>query len=239
MSLKPIIKTTKSRSKVSDWLVGLFPEGYQSMSYLDVFLGDGSVLLAKEASNEEVVSDPDPLLMNIWRALRDEYKTFVKKVKGKSHAKTNFERILKAHPHGDYMEEATYEFILRHMSKGSDKKTYLSQKKNGLKCGDCWCGVLDRIPTVFSRIERVYMPSVSSIELLKAFDHEKCIIFCDPPIIEEQNSKMHSEIGNAFKNFRGKVILLGKNCPMYKRMYSEWNRKPIPEFKGESVWMNF
>jgi DNA adenine methylase len=237
MGLKPVIKDRGSRRKVADWVVERFPEAYREMTYVEPFLGDGSVLLAKEASEEEVVSDSCGPLMSVWRAIRDEHSLFSSRIKRMKHSKLTFQRCLKASG-GDYMDEAVREFVLRQMSKGGGKRSYLCRVDEA-RCGDCWCGIFDRIPEVHERVKGVFMMGRCALEVLKAFDHAECLAFCDPPDLDSSNSGLHSELGGLLAGFRGKALVVARNTAMYRRMYGSWNRRGLPGSRTESLWANF
>lgn len=237
MVLKPVIKASSSRQRVADWIVERLPPNYREMCYLEPFLGDGSVFLAKEESQEEVVSDSDCSLMSVWRAIRDEHSAFSSRVKRIEHSRSTFDRYLKSSV-GDYMNEAVREFVLRHMSKSALKKTYLP-KDGKVKCKDCWCDLFDRMPAVHSRIERAFMLNKGAIEVLRAFNHEGCVVFADPPALEPGTSEFHMELGELLISFRGKVLISARNSAMYRRIYSQWNRKGLPGGGSESLWVNF
>jgi DNA adenine methylase len=237
MGLRPVVKASSTRQKVADWIVEKFPDGYRTMDYLEPFLGDGSVLLAKDESAEEVVSDSDASLVSVWRALRDEHSLFSARVKRIDHSKSTFDRYQKMGG-GDYMGEAVREFVLRHMSKSALKKTYIPRSEK-VKCRDCWCDLFERIPLVNSRISRVFVLNKGAIEMMKAFNHEGCLAFCDPPAMEPGTSDFHAEFGDLARDFRGKAVVCARNSAMYKRLFSSWNRKGIPGSSNESIWVNF
>lgn len=237
MGLRPVIKAKNSRQKVADWIVSRLPPDYREMCYLEPFLGDGSVLLAKESSAEEVASDSDLSLMSVWRALRDEHTLFSSRVKRMSHSKATFQRCSKA-TGGDYMDEAVREFSLRHMSRGGEKSVYIC-KPSEPKCSDCWCDIFDRIPEVHDRVSGVFLLNKDALEVIRAFDHDRGVVFCDPPALDQGNSDYHSEIGQAMNDFRGKAMVLARNTAMYRRIYSSWNRKGVPGGGNESLWTNF
>lgn len=237
MGLKPVIKASSSRQRVADWIVERFPAGYEGMSYLDPFLGDGSVLLAKARSTEEVVSDSDLSLISVWRAIRDEHSAFSPRVKRVEHSRATFERYSKSSP-SDYMGEAVREFILRHMSKSALKKTYLP-RDGKVKCKDCWCDLFERIPEVHERLRGVFMLNRDAIGLMKAFSHEGCFAFVDPPDVEQGTSDFHLELGEVATSFRGKVLVCARNSAMYRRIYAQWNRKGLPGGSNDSLWANF
>jgi DNA adenine methylase len=237
MGLRPVIKARGSRQRVAGWIVERFPEAYREMTYVEPFLGDGSVLLSKDESKEEVASDSDGSLMSVWRAIRDEHSAFSSRVKRMKHSKATFQRCSKASG-GDYMEEAIREFVLRQMSKGAGKKSYLC-RLNEERCSDCWCGIFDRIPEVHERVKGVFMMGRCALEVLKAFDHGECLTFCDPPDLDPSNSDFHSALGDVLAGFRGKALIVARNSAMYRRMYASWNRKGVPGSKTDSLWTNF
>lgn len=237
MGLRPVIKAKQSRQKVAEWVASRLPPEYRDMCYVEPFLGDGSLLLAKDPSVEEVVSDSDRAIMSVWRALRDEPSHFSSRVKRMNHSKATFDRCARASS-GDYMDEAVREFALRQMSRGADKSVYLCQAEE-LKCGDCWCGIFDRMPDVHERVESVFMLNMDALEVMRAFDHERCLVVCDPPAMEAGNSDFHSEMGGLLSDFRGKAMVIAKNTAMYRRIYASWNRKGLPGGGNESLWTNF
>lgn len=237
MGLRPVIKAKHSRQRVAEWVVGRLPPEYRDMCYVEPFLGDGSILLAKEPSAEEVASDSDLALMSVWRALRDEHSHFSSRVKRMNHSKATFERCAKA-ASGDYMDEAVREFALRQMSRGGEKSVYLCQADE-VKCGDCWCGIFDRMPDVHERVESVFMLSMDALDVLRAFDHGGCLAVCDPPAMDPGNSDFHSEMGGILTDFRGKAVVIARNTAMYRRIYAGWNRRGLPGGGNESLWTNF
>ena len=222
---------------MAEWIVSKFPQDYQKMDYLEPFLGDGSVMLSKERSAEEVGADSDAGLVSVWRAIRDEHSAFSSRIKKTCHSKSTFERFLKSSG-GDYMDEAIREFVLRQMTKSGEKKSYIP-KGEGARCGDCWCGLFDRMPEVHGRLEGVFLVAMDAVAAIKAFSHDKCLVFCDPPDLSADNSKFHSELGDALCDFRGLAVVCARNSAMYRRVFSEWNRKGLPGSKNESLWTNF
>jgi len=237
MTLRPVIKAKNSRQKAAEWIASRLPPNYREMSYLEPFLGDGSVMLAKDPSVEELVSDSDRSIVSIWRALRDEHALFSSRLKRMNHSKSTFERCLGSSG-GDYMDEAVREFALRQMSRSAEKSVYLC-KPSESKCGDCWCDIFERIPHVHERIKEIFILDKGALEVIKNYDHDNCLLFCDPPPMDASNSDFHSELGQALNDFRGKAALVAKNTAMYRRMYAKWNRKSLPASSGDSMWTNF
>jgi len=234
---KPIIKTNQTLYKISNWIVEKFPENYKELSYFEPFFNDGSILLSKEKSIEEVVSSSDLSLINIWRAIRDECTSFSSKIKRMTYSKNTFEKCQKIN-HEDYMDEAIKEFVLRRMSKEGLKKTYISLKTE-IKCKDCWCDLFEEIPIVSERIQDLFFINMNDLESVKSFNHSKSLIFCSPPLLDSENADFHTDLSVLLRDFRGKVVLYGRNSTLYKRLFPEWHKKGIPENRNLSIWSNF
>ena len=89
--IKSPIKTNKDKTnQIIPIILENFPENYQNMKYIEPFIGNGSILLNKEKSIEEVSCDNDSNIINIWRSIRDENKNFIEMCKFK---KFPFEEI--------------------------------------------------------------------------------------------------------------------------------------------------
>lgn len=234
--LKPVIKVNDSRSAVSEWIVEKFPENYREMTYLEPFVGGGSVLLQKDASVEEVINDSDAEIMNSWRAMRDEHKLFVSKIRRIEHKEAIFKRYQKKQE-TDYLNSGVQDFVLRHMSKSGLKRTYLPKEKN-VRCGDCWCDILEMVPDVSERVRNVFMFNKDAMGIIRAFSHKDSLIYCDPPH-SDMDVDRHVELNELLKEFRGKAIISAANTALYRRLYAGWTRKGIPGDPGSSIWLNF
>lgn len=239
LKLKPIIKLNDSKSHLVPWILDKFPEGYRSMTYLEPFLGSGSVLLNKDPSAEEVANDIDGGMIDLWRAVRDEPKAFVSKTRRMEYKESTFSRCQKS-TSSDYLDRALCEFALRQMSKSGLKRVFLP-KDGKVRCKDCWHSILEKVPDIKERINKVHFLNKDALSIIKAFSHENSLVYCDPPAPEDggvMDSNKHIELSELLRGFRGKVIISAHNCALYKRLYAGWTRKGVPE-RNESIWLNF
>jgi DNA adenine methylase len=239
LKIKPIIKLNDSKNHLVPWILDKFPEGYQNMTYLEPFLGSGSVLLNKDPSQEEVANDLDSGIIEIWRAARDEPKAFASKIKRMGYKEATFSRCQRS-AESDYLARAVCEFVLRQMSKSGLKKVYLP-KDGDVKCKDCWHSILERVPEIRERIGKIHLLNKDALAIIRAFSHENSLVYCDPPEPEEggsMDSNRHIELSEILREFRGKAIISARNCSLYKRLYAGWNRRGVPG-RNESIWLNF
>ena len=210
------------------------------MTYLEPFLGCGSVFAQKDPSKEEVLNDPDCNVMSVWRAVRDEGELFVSKIKRTKYSESTFKRHGSTKEDEDYLAVAVREFVLRHMSKNGMKKSFVHREKSE-DCRVCWKGLLESVNSVRERIEPSFLLCRGPTEILKAFDGPGTFVYCNSPEVDEETNspERHAEIGAILKDYRGKVLIVGPNSALYRRMYTGWNRKGLPGNPKESIWANF
>lgn len=241
MKIKPIVKVHENKGQIAEWIIQKFPENYQKMNYFEPFVGSGYILLNKEPSIEEVINDADRGLINVWRAIRDEYKNFYNKVKRVEYKESIFEKYKNKKDSDDYMNNAVAEFVIRQMSKSNDKKSFLPKEKT--KKVKEWNLLLERFEPIFERIKNVYILNRNALEIINSFSNPNCFMYCDPPSFQEKNPEMdanqHIELGEILNDFRGKVLISAQNSSIYKRIYAGWNRKGVPGKPKESIWLNF
>jgi len=231
MKIKPIIKSNNKLSIIS-WILEKFPQDYQQMRYVEPFVGNGSVLLNKDKSIEEVVGDEDLKVINMWRVIRDEFKLTKSRLSKIRYSEKVFNE-LKSTNEKDYSKQAVLEICLRRMSKSDDKETFDHLERK--KCNQNWKCLLENLDQISDRISNVYFLEKSSSEIISAFDSEKSFCFCSPPSKETSN---YVDICEQLKSCRGKVVFCAENLTLYRRMFSDWkccknkNKKHV-------IWCNF
>lgn len=234
MKLKPIVKVNESKNYLTSWVIEKFPENYRELKYVELFLGGSSVLLNKDPSVEEVGNELDINVLRIWQSIRDEPKLFTSKLKKIECKEQTFIRYQNK-KETDYLNLAIIEFVLRQMSKAGLKKNYMPKKTK--KKESCWQELLDSSDQINQRIKNVFLINKNPVEVAWAFGAPNSLIYCDVPSnLDEDN---HIKLSESLIGSKGKVILIAHNSAMYKRLYSNWNRKSIPGKPKESAWFNF
>lgn len=223
--IKPIIKIN-NKSSLSSWVIEKFPENYEQMKYVEIFLGNGSVLLNKNKSIEEVANDKDIKLINIWRSLRDENKLLKSKLKKVKYSEKTFNLLKNKKEDKDYLKQSIIEICLRKMSKFGFKESYniLDRKKSHF----LWKNMIEEISIISERVKDVYFLNKNPIEIINSFNDSNTLCFCCPPCINDESSMKvddHIELGEKLNSYRGKSIVLTSNSPLYRRMFASW--KPI------------
>lgn len=265
--LRPPFKIHGGKYYLSQWILEYFPDDYQQLTYVEPFIGAGSVFLNKEASEVEVINDLDEATTQIWKALRDEPTNFISRLKKIVYDEQHFlkfKRKVEEKDFKDYMDHAVSEFALRRMSRGGLRQAFAwSDRKRGGKPGDvnAWETILEELPRISQRCANVRIFNKSAVEIIKAFDDEKTLFYCDPPYLAETrvspfayNKEMtateHLELTEALLSCRAKVIISGYASVMYKRAFENWKcvKKKVAchagqtsakSSKTECIWCNF
>lgn len=231
MKIKPIIKTNNKFSIIS-WILEKFPTDYQQMRYVEPFVGNGSILLNKEKSIEEVVGDNDPNIINIWRVIRDECKLTKSRLSKIKYSEKSFNE-LKSINEKDYSKQAVVELCLRRMSKSDNKESFdhLERKKSN----ENWKCLLESLDSVSERISNVYFLEKKSNEIISSFDSVNSLCFCSPP---SKETSEYIDICEQLKSYRGKVVFCAENLTLYRRMFSDWKAHKNKN-KKHIIWCNF
>lgn len=220
--IKPIFKCQRG-SQFSDWIISLLPENHQNMTYLEPYCGSAKTLMHKQPSIEEVINDSDETIIRILRAIRCCYKEFTDRLKKIKYCRDQFLFAKKCEHFVDDFDAAINELILRRMSRGGLKKAF-AQGQNG------WASLLDTIPVMSERLEKVYIFSKPAIDVLKAFNRQDTIAYISPT--DEEREKIQAYL----PSFRGKFIFSGPPCLELNEFRHE---KKKSGNHTEHVWMNY
>ena len=263
-TIRPVFKCHGGKFYLAQWIISHFPENYAEMIYLEPFCGGANVLLNKEKSEIEIINDLDVNTIQIYQALRDEPKEFIRRLNLCKYSEETFAKALKKVQFDDYLEIAVNEFILRRMSRGGLKKAFAwSNRLRGGQPGDvnAWETSLKSLPDLSERIKEVYIFNRPAIDIIKSFNSSNTFLYCDPPYLHEtrvsktvysseMNTDDHIELAHVLNSFNGKAMISGYQSPLYNRLYKGWNiekkkianhssQQKAKEKKTEILWKNF
>jgi len=248
--LRPPFKVNGYKHYLAGWIVKNFPKNYQELDYIEPYAGAASVLLTKDRSTAdkiEALNDSDLGIIQILRALRDDPDCFVKRLKHTTYSEKVFQRELARTEFEDYIDHALREFIIRRMSRGGEMTVFAwSERKRGGQPSEinAWKTILEEIPTIASRLKNVRLLNKDGHEVIRSFNDENTLCYCDPPAFEnnEASIRTHHELWQVLNGFGGKVILSGTQNSFYNRLYKGWNKisnKDGRKAKPDILWLNY
>ncbi len=266
--IRPPIKTHGGKWYLKDFIISNFPENYEQMTYVEPFCAGASVFLNKIRSAIEVISDIDDGVVAVFKALRDEPKEFIARLKRTKYSERAFKIALNKSKEEfeDYIDKAINEYIVRRMSRGGLKKAFAwSDRLRGGQPGDvnAWETMLDQLESISERVQSTSILHKDFTEMMKIWDEPNTLFYLDPPYLHstrtegstelyehEMSVEDHMNLLHLAKNARSKVIISGYSSPLYNRSLKNWKckKKSVPnhssqakskERRIECVWFNY
>lgn len=266
--LRPPIKTHGGKYYLATWILKYFPKNYTELNYCEPFCAGASVFLNKEPSPEEMLSDTDCGVIHIFKALRDEPKEFISRIRRTRYTERAFKMAQNRLEKGfeDYVDEAVNEYILRRMSRGGLRKSFAwSDRQRGGKPGDlnAWDTMIDQLPVIAQRVSNATILCEDFREVIKVWDEDDTFLYLDPPYLHSTRSEGstdayenemtvedHMDLLKLANNARGKIMLSGYSSPLYNRTLKDWRcrKKQVANNSSqqkkksrrvECIWINY
>jgi DNA adenine methylase len=236
--IRPPFKISRGKFYLSSWIITRFPDKYEELTYIEPYSGSASVLLNKKHGPSEALNDLDLGIIQIFRALRDEPRTFIGRLKKVKYCEETFWRMNKEpKKYKDYMEQAVKEFVSRRMSHGGLKQSFAINDENA------WNLMIEDLPRTADRVAKIHIFNKPALDTIRAFDGQDFLCYCDPP--NEENDGMtiddHIALAEVLRQYRGKALVSGTSSKLYRRLYEGWKcaRKTNSGRKAECLWMNY
>ena len=236
--IHPPFKTTRGKFHLASWIIDHFPDKYEELTYIEPYSGSASVLLNKKEGPSEALNDMDLGIIQIFRALRDEPRTFIGRLKRIKYCEKTFRRMGKEpKKYKDYMEQAVKEIVRRRMSHGGLKQSFAHNDENA------WNLMIEDLPRTAERVTKIHIFNKPAVETIHAFDGPDFLCYCDPPTEESEEMTIddHIALAEVLRQYRGKALVSGPSTKLYRRLYEEWKcaRKTSHGRKAECLWMNY
>ncbi len=192
--VKPIIARIGGKTKLADRLISKFPE---HKTYVEGFVGGGSIFFKKPPSEIEVINDKDVDVMNIYRD--------VKKVESLSDKefqpnRKKFDRLRKQTTFRNNKERLYRNLYLSLVSFRGDRQNYIGEnlesdkryKNVGVKFKDQkqYDQFRDRL-----KDNNVSIHSQDYQKIIKKYDAPDTFFYLDPPYSRAESNKDYKEVG--------------------------------------------
>ncbi len=248
-----------------DWLLPLLP---QTTHYCEPFGGSAAVLINREPSPVETYNDVHGELVNFFRVLREQKDTLTEAIGLTPFSRAEFEAAINESPEElSELERARRFYIL-----ARQVRTGLAQKASSGRWAHClltsragmagavsrWLGAVEDLPLIAQRLLRVQIENAPAIEVIKRYDSEETLFYCDPPYphdsrgdsnayASEMTDTQHRELAEVLRGVRGKVAVSGYNCALMNELYGDWKRTEAREkvihsvktTRTEILWTNY
>ncbi len=248
-----------------NWLLPLLPKAHH---YCEPFAGSAAVLLNREPALVETYNDLDGEVVNFFRVLRAQKETLIEAIGLTPFARAEFEQAFErsAAPISD-LERARRFFVL-----ARQVRTGLAQQASAGRWAHCvltsragmagavsrWLGSVEGLSEIVQRLLRVQIEHASAIEVIRRYDTEQTLFYCDPPYPHdsrgdkrayayEMRDQDHHELAEVLRYVRAKVAISGYHCALMDDLYKDWccleepvkNCHSIKKPRQEVLWINY
>ena len=226
-SFKPlpgIISRTGGKSRLRKTIIPLIPD---HDTYVELFVGGGSIFFGKPVSKKEIVNDLDTDIYNIYR----DTKNIGEKIAGLSFIPTRAKFLkLKNTNHFRSPVQRLYRNIyLSRMSFGGNRTSYIGDKAEKGGTFDIiqskW-----KTPKYKDRLKDVTIENKDFKVLIKKSDSSSTFFYLDPPYSRADKNKDYlvtgvtiEDVFNAVKNIKGKFLMSYDNVPEALKVFKQFN----------------
>jgi DNA adenine methylase len=235
-AVRPPVPYFGSKGRIAPWIASLLPDHGH---YVEPFCGGLSVLLAKEPSKLETVSDLDGELMTFWRVLRDRPADLLRACALTPHSRA--EQAAAYEPSTDDLETARRVWVRLTQGRGGTLRRtgwrqYIDPAGTATSLPGCLDGYADRLAAAAERLHAVSLESLPALDLIERYGkHTGTLLYIDPPYLgstrsfanyrhEMRGEEQHRELAAALADCRATVVLSGYHSPLYDELYDGWHR---------------
>lgn len=236
-----------------DWLLPLLPE---SQHYCEPFGGSAAVLINRSPSPVETYNDLDGDVVNFFKVLRERRDDLIEAI-----GLTPFSREeLKIAVNNNGGHITDIERARRFFIRARQTRTGMAQVSREGRWAHCllcsrsgmgaavsrWLGSVEGLPEIAQRLLRVQIENAPAIEVIKRYDSDKTLFYCDPPYPHEtrgdsnmyafeMSDSEHTELAEVLREVKGKVAVSSYDCKLMDRLYKGWNKIEAPSKLAHSV----
>ncbi|GAI96393.1 unnamed protein product, partial [marine sediment metagenome] len=121
-----------------------------------------------------------------------------------------------------------------------------------------WLGSARDLVDIAARLLRVQIENRDANKVIRAYDSEGTLFYCDPPYPHESRGdskaygfemtdQEHEELAEILHDVKGKVAVSGYHCDVMDRLYGDWfciNAQErichsVKELRQEALWINY
>jgi DNA adenine methylase len=248
-----------------DWLLPFLPK---TKHYCEPFGGSAAVLINREPSLVETYNDIDGEVANFFRVLRDQKSELIEAIALTPFSREEFEKaISEPREHLSNIERARRFYV-----RARQVRTGLAQTATSGRWAHCrltsragmagavsrWLGAVEALPEIAQRLLRVQIENDDAIAVIKRYDSEQTLFYCDPPYPHdsrgdsnayryEMTDDQHRKLAEALHSVKGKVALSGYHSVLLDELYGDWSFIEAPtklchsvkKPRQEVLWLNY
>lgn len=249
-----ILKYPGGKQRIAEWIISHFPD---HKVYCEPFFGSGAVFFNKSPTYIETINDIDGNIVNLFKVCRDDPDKLARQIELTPFAREEFENCYEKSD--DPVEQARRTLVRYHQSFGTSNSSKNSWKNTqtygGPRTATMWNYLPGKIAEVCERLKEAQVENIDAIKLIKRYNDENTLIYCDPPYLQslrkkniyahETTDEYHIELLEVLKESKSKIVLSGYDNAMYNEALAGWDTDEIVTTaqmglkRTEKIWLNF
>ena len=227
------------------------------------------MLINRAPSPVETYNDMDGEVVNFFRVLREKQDELVQKIALTPFSREEFFLAVErngAPPVSDLERARLFYVRARQARTGLAQTASLGRWancKNTSRAGmsgvvSRWLGGVEHLPEIAMRLLRVQIENRPAIDVIKLYDSEQTLFYCDPPYPHgargdnkaysyEMSDEEHRELAAVLKDCKAHAAVSGYRCSLMQELYSSWRRVDAPvkrchsvkKARREALWVNY
>ena len=125
------------------------------------------------------------------------------------------------------IQRAARSLYLIKASFGTDRRTFATAPK-GVR------NISASFPAVQERLRRVIIENLDFEHLIKTYDRENALFYCDPPYFETEKyyrarfqESDHKRLADVLHSIKGRFLLSYNDCPQVRELYADCIIEPV------------
>lgn len=270
---RPPFKYHGAKNYVVPYILPLVPS---HETYVEPFCGGASMLLNKPRAPVEVLNDVSLRITRFWRVLRDHPEELQRLLQLTPYSRNEFDDCegCVVDTEANDIENARRDFVRWRQSFSGQAQSFSEtihrvrgkttdpEKIGFADVVSAWLSSIDvELPRIATRIRGVQIINRDACEVIEKWDSPDTFHYCDPPYPAEARASpdvyehemkddQHRELSRVLHNCKGKVILSGYDCQLYRDLFADWIRTEIDlamhaagggvkKRATEVLWQNF
>jgi len=210
-------------------VISCFPD---HTTYVDVFGGAASILIAKEPSKGEVFNDKNEEVVNFFRVVKHRPAELAERSKHWIHSRKLGQETRQLPPPVDEIERAFRSWVMLADSFGG----------MGANFGMARRGVHSvtrarmHLTMVAERLKSVHIECLNFDKCIAIYDHPETFFYCDPPYrgtrggdtnYDQLTDDEWKTLANVLKKIEGKFLLSSNADPFVLSLFKRFHVRPI------------
>jgi DNA adenine methylase len=221
--IHPIIGRIGGKSKLKKRIVSMFPDNYENMTYVEPFVGGGSIFFYKNESKKEIINDLDKNVISIYKG----FKKYSPEIIFNELKKIKRTREIYYYFRDNYKPKTEFNKFIRlyYLYKNAffaDITAGFTKPKNEF--------TNKNITEYEERLKHTIILNKNYADVIRKYDSTNTFFYLDPPY--ENSDKLYehfslpiSDVYNVLKNIKGRFLLSYNNSTEAKELFKNYKIK--------------